>query len=210
MKDMDNLMDYSLGFLDGVKQGTPGFLKELGASVSYVLKEYIDSNARVNPEMLHHVYEWNQAGSPDSRLFDIEYSLNGFGLSFSSTFRQSNSIKDGSNVPFYNKAKIMEDGIPVTIIPKKRVLAFEENGETVFTSQPVRVSNPGGNVQGEYQRVFDSFFTRYFTQAFISSSGLSTYLSNPVDFYKNFRAGKGGGRSKGISTGRAWIQGALN
>lgn len=205
MKDMDNIVNYSLGFLDGVKQGYPSFLRQLGASLVEALKQYVDSNARVSPQLLHHIYEWNQVGSPDARLFDVQYVVTGAGLSFNSTFRQSTSIKNGSNVPFYDKARIMENGIPVTIIPKKRVLVFDDNGETVFTTKPVTVDNPGGQVQGEYEKVFDSFFNRYFTQAFLESTGIASYLRNPVDFKKNFSSGKRGGRARGVSVGASWI-----
>jgi hypothetical protein len=204
-RDMDNMVNYTLGFLDGVKQGYPSFIRQLGATMCEALKAYIDANARVNPQILHHMYEWNKAGSPEARLFDISYIPNGSGLSFNSTFRQSTSVKEGSNVPFYDKARIMENGMPVTIIPKQRVLVFEEDGETVFTTKPVRVNNPGGQVQGEYERVFDSFFNRYFTQSFLESSGIASYLRSPVDFKKNFSSGKRGGRSRGVAVGQSWI-----
>jgi hypothetical protein len=204
-KDMDNIVNYALGFLDGVKQGYPSFLQQLGATMSEALKAYVDANARVNPQVLHHVYEWDKTGSPDARLFDIQYVSTGAGLSFNSTFRQSSSVKSGSRVPFYDKARIMENGIPVTIVPKQRVLAFEQDGETVFTTKPVRVSNPGGQVQGEYERVFNSFFNRYFTQSFLESSGIASYLRSPVDFKKNFSSGKRGGRSLGVTVGQSWI-----
>jgi hypothetical protein len=147
MRDMDNTIGYMFGFIDGVKQGFPSFLRQLGAVSVEGLKQYIDSNARVNSQLMHHVYEWYQTGSPDARLFDISYIVNGGGLSFNSTFKQSTSVKNGSKVPFYNKAEIMENGIPVTIVPKQRVLVFEENGEQIFTSKPVTVDNPGGMVE---------------------------------------------------------------
>jgi hypothetical protein len=205
MKEMDNMVDYSFGFLEGVNQGHPAFMNQLGATIIATLKEYIDSNARVNPQLLHHVYEWDQTGSPNARLFELSYQTIGAGLSFNSTFSQSRTVKSGSTVPFYDKARIMEAGIPVTIVPKKKVLAFEDNGETVFTSKEVRVENPGGMAQGEYERVFNSFFNRYFTQSFLMSSGILTYLQNPIDFDKNFSAGKRGGRSLGVQVGRSWI-----
>ena len=156
-------------------------------------------------EVVHHVVYWNQTGSPEARLFDIRYAVNGVGLSFDSKFKQSRSIKDGSRVPFYDKARIMENGIPVTIVPKNRVLAFNVDGEDVFTSSPVTVTNPGGNVEGEYERVFDSFFNLYFKQSFLASTGILSYLENPIDFKKNFSKGKSGGRALGISIGKQWI-----
>jgi hypothetical protein len=202
-KDMNNIIQYSLGFFEGVKQGTPAFLKGLGTSLIEDLKQYIDANARINPALLHHMYEWNETGSPNARLFDIELLAVGNTISFDSRFRQSSSIKDGSRVPFYDKARIMEYGIPVTIVPRGRVLAFEDDGETVFTSNPVTVTNPGGDVAGEYEKVFRSFFTNYFTQSYIQSAGILSYLGAPTDFYSNLSTK--GSRSKGVAVGRNWI-----
>lgn len=202
-KDISNMIEYATGFLEGISSGAPDFLSETGISVIDALKQYIDSNARVSPQLLHHMYEWNQTGSPSSRLFDISYVVSGNTLSFMSTFRQSSSTKPGSYAAFYDKARIMEEGIPVTIVPKKKVLAFEDNGEEVFTSKPINISNPGGNVSGEYEKVFNSFFTNYFTQSYLESSGILAYLKSPVDFVKNMS--KRSGRSKGVAVGRNWI-----
>jgi hypothetical protein len=202
-KDMKNVIQYSLGFFEGVKQGVPEFLRGTGASVVEDLKQYIDANARVAPQLLHHVYEWSQTGSPNARLFDINYIASGNNLSFVSSFKQSSSIKQGSRVPFFDKARIMEYGIAVTIVPKKRVLAFEDNGQQIFTSKPVTVTNPGGNVAGEYERIFNSFFKSYFAQSYLESAGILAYLSNPTDFAVGMS--KRGGRSKGVAVGRNWM-----
>jgi hypothetical protein len=204
-REMDNLLEYSLGFVDGAKRGYPSFLNQLGITLTETLKNYIDSNARVNPQVLHHVYEWSQTGSPEARLFEIKYVSTGGGLTFASTFSQSTSVKRGSTTPFYDKARIMEYGIPVTIVPKKRVLAFEENGQTIFTSKPITIDNPGGNVQGEYEKVFDSFFSKYLRQSFLESSGVAGYLRNPAEFKNNIAAGKRSGRSAGLASGQSWI-----
>jgi hypothetical protein len=155
--------------------------------------------------VLHHVYEWSKTGSPEARLFEIKYVSTGGGLTFASTFSQSTSVKRGSTTPFYDKARIMEYGIPVTIVPKKKVLAFEENGETIFTTKPVTIDNPGGNVQGEYEKVFDSFFSKYLRQSFLESSGVAGYLRNPSEFKNNIAAGKRSGRSAGLASGQSWI-----
>jgi hypothetical protein len=204
-KDMDNIIGYSIGFMTGVKRGQGVFLKGFGETVVEALKNYVDSNARVSPQLLHHMYEWNQTGSPDSRLFDISYSVNGVGLSFNSKFSQSKTIKDGSTVPFYDKARIMEEGIPVTIVPKNKVLAFTINDENIFSSTAVEVPNPGGNTRGQYEGLIDSFFRLYFKQSFLASTGILSYLENPIDFAKNFNRGKTGGYSTGLSVGARWI-----
>lgn len=210
MKQMNNLVEYSNGFLEGAKRGKRAMLNSLGAASVEIIKEYIDASARVNPQALHHVYEWYQTGSPDARLFDITYTVSNLGLSLKSSFRQSSSIKAGSTVPFYDKARIMENGIPVTIRPRlSPVLVFEDNGETVFTSSPVRVENPGGNdVVGAFEKTFDAFMANYFSQAFLTKTGLLGYLSDPSVYKRNLRAGLRQGKSKGISTGFNWVANA--
>jgi hypothetical protein len=206
-RDMNNVIQYSIGFLDGAKAGKPAFLASLGAATSEVMKEFIDSIARTDPAMLQHMYEWEQNGLPAGRLYDINYTVSNLGLSMSATFRQSTSIKEGSKVPFYDKARIMEQGIPVVIRPQRaKVLAFNDNGEQVFTRQPVTVSNPGGNeAKGGFEKVFETFFTQYFTQSFIASSGILEYLKSPVVYSKNLPAGQRLGKSKGVQTGYRWI-----
>jgi len=208
--EMNNIINYSVGFLEGVQKGKTKFLSNIGIDTIELLKDYVDANARVNPQMLHHMYEWGRTGSPESRLFDIDYTISNLGLSFKSTFRQSTSVKNGSTVPFYDKARIMEEGIPVTITPKKaNVLVFEDKGDTVFTKGPVDVENPGGDfVQGSFEKTFDTFFTKYFTQAFLSKSGVRGYLESPVLYKKNLASGKKSGKPKGIETGYRWIANA--
>ena len=206
LKDMENIIEYSLGFLDGVKRGKNIFLNKLGNEVVELAKQYIDSSARVSPSTLHHVYEWYQTGSPNARLFDVTYTVSHLGLSFKSTFSQSRSIQNGSKEPFYNKANIMETGMSVTIAPRNsNVLRFEVNGEPVYTKNPVIVENPGGNTQGQFEKIFDSFFSRYFTQSFLRSSGILNELGKPTAYKNNLRSGAKIGRSKGVDTGYRWI-----
>jgi hypothetical protein len=208
-RDMKNIIEYSSGFAEGIQSGKRDFLNKLGMDVSEIASQFIDTNARVSPDTLHHVYEWYKNGSPEARLFDINYTVSNIGLSFISNFKQSNTIKDGSREPFLNKAAIMENGTPVVIKPKNaEALRFEVNGQVVYTKKPVVVQNPGGNTQGEFEKAFDMFFGRYFTQAFLNSSGLKQYFENPTVYKKNLNKGKRGGRSTGISTGYRWVANA--
>lgn len=209
-KTMNNIIDYSVGFLDGAQQGKKVFLDRLGKDVIFALGQYIDVNARANPSALHHVYEWYQTGSPEARLFDIDYTVSNLGLSFNSKFRQSRSTSVDSNTPFYNKAKIMEDGIPVVIKPKRNsVLVFEDGGQEVFVKKPITVRNPGGTeVVGSYEQIFDEFFIRYFKQSFLRASGLYDYINKPTLYKQNFSSGARMGRTKGVSTGFKWIANA--
>lgn len=205
--DMNNIVKYATGFLEGAQAGKTQLFHALAAETIELLKQYIDSNARANPRALHHIYEWYETGSPEARLFDIEYTVSNLGLSFKSTFSQSTSIANGSNVPFYDKTRIMEEGLPVVIRPKSSdVLVFEdESGQMVYTKKPVTVDNPGGNTEGEFENVFDTFFSSYFSQAFLRSSGIMDVLENPVTFKKNLKAGSKGGKSTGYQTGYRWI-----
>lgn len=206
-KEMFNVVDYSIGFIDGTKLGQTKFMSNLAKGTVEALKKYIDVNAKMSPGALHHIYEWHQTGSPSSRLYQIDYAIDGFGISFNSTFTQSRSRKNGSSVPFYDKARIMENGIPVVIKPRlKSVLAFEDDGQQVFTKNPVKVENPGGDqVQGSYEKIFDSFFRSYFSQVFLRATGLIDYLENPKAYKNNLKAGSKYGKSKGIQTGYNWI-----
>jgi hypothetical protein len=208
-KSLQNIVDYSFGFIEGAKSGKRVMLDTLGSGVIEALAQYVDAVARSDENAMHHVYEWHRVGSPEARLFNITYTVNNSGLSVNSSFTQSNTIQDNSKEPFYNKARIMEYGIPVTISPRKKVLVFEEGGDTVFVSKPITVNNPGGNqVEGSYQTIFNVFFSNYFTQAFLKSSGLFDYISKPVIYKKNIAAGAKGGRSVGNKVGYTWIANA--
>jgi hypothetical protein len=207
---MNNIVKYSVGFLDGIERGKTVFLKNLGAGTIQALAAYVDVSAKGNPRALHHMYEWYQTGSPSARLFDLDYTVSNLGLSIRSTFKQSRTLKEDSNEPFYNKASIMERGIPVTITPKRSsVLVFEEGGDTIFTKNPITVRSPGGEeVQGSFEKTVDEFILRYFKQSFLRASGIYDYIKKPVLYKKNIKAGSKIGRSKGLDTGFKWIANA--
>lgn len=207
-KDMDNIIDYSVGFLEGAQAGKKVFFSNLGLATIEGMKQFIDSMARVDPQALHHVYEWNETGSPSARLFDIEYTVSNLGLSLKSTFRQSLSVSDSSVTPFYDKARIMESGVPITIRPKRSdVLRFvNEDGEEVFTRNEVRIQSPGGEgVAGSFENALDVFINQYFRQSFINASGILDKLKDVSIYNKNFAAGAKSGRSRGVQTGYRWI-----
>jgi hypothetical protein len=208
-KDMNNLTEYAVGFFEGVQRGKVELLKEIGERAREILYEYIDSVARVNPSSLHHVYEWYQTGSPEARLFDLQYSAAAGSLSMNATFTQSRSVKNGSTTPFYNKAAVMERGISVVIRPRAaKALRFVDDGQEVFTKGPVLVTNPGGQaVAGGFDRTFSEFFERYFTQSFMEVSGLAARIRNTGAFVRSFNRGKTGGRQLGNEVGYRWAAG---
>ena len=211
IKDMNNIVAYSEGFLEGAQKGKRNMLAGLGLELKEIIGEFIDSSARIDPQSLHHVYEWYMTGSKDARLFDIDYAVSNLGLSMYGTLSQSRSIKDGSREPFYNKAKIMESGVSVTIKPKVATsLVFDVDGKTVFTRNPVTVNNPGGSdVSGSFHETFKTFMMSYLSQSLLDVSGLAKNLRNPVDFKLNLLSGKAGGRSVGIRVGMQWISGGV-
>lgn len=208
-KDFENITGFASGFLDGAQKGKKELIEQIGRSTKEILEDFIDSNARMNPDLLHHVYEWYLTGSPQARLFDISYSSSAGGLSVNATFSQSRSLKSGSDKPFYNKAIVMEKGISLTITPKNsKVLAFEENGEQVFTKGPVVVQNPGGpQVAGSFERVFRQFFNSYYSQSFLRISGIENRIGNTTAFVNGIRKSKSLGRLQGESVGYRWITG---
>ena len=207
---MNNIVNYSFGFLEGVQKGKKIFLDKLGKGVIEALSQYVDVEARSNPKALHHVYEWNQTGSPTSRLFNLNYTVSNLGLSINSTFKQSRTVSENMTAPFYNKAKIMEEGIPVTIAPTRaQVLRFSGANGEVFTKRPIKVDSPGGEeVVGSFESVVDIFISRYFKQSFLRASGLYDYIKKPTLYKTNFKAGSRMGKNKGVETGFKWIANA--
>lgn len=121
----------------------------------------VDNYARLNPKKMHHVYEWGKIGSPAGRLFVLERStiLNG-SLIIETKFLPSKlpvpinpemlrAGKTGKSVSrrsiFANKAKIMENGTPVSF-EAKRVLAFMGNDGIAFVAPGTKINilHPGG------------------------------------------------------------------
>ena len=206
-KKIMNSVEYSNGFLDGVELSKTNFNQELGLFIKEALAKYIDAKARIEPDSLHHVYEWNEAGSPSARLFEINVIPSQRVIRFNIKFLPSSSISNTSNVPFKDKAKIMENGVDITIQPKKSdVLVFEDNGSIIFTKKTITVSNPGGNkVAGSFQRTINNFFNNYLTVGLLKSSGILSGLENPVEYKQNFPKGVKGGRPVGVSAGKKYM-----
>ncbi|OBQ45626.1 MAG: hypothetical protein AN484_01270 [Aphanizomenon flos-aquae WA102] len=205
-REINNIMEYSAGFLDGIQKGKIELYASLAPKISELASQFIDVNARMSPELLHHIYEWEKVGSPQARLFDLDYKISNIGITFTSSLKQSTSIKNGSNVPFYDKARIMEDGVSVTIEPKRaNALRFEIDGTEVYTSSPVTVDNPGGKTKGQFENIVDKFFGVYFRQSFLNSSGLLQYFNTPQVYKKNLASAKRGGRALGLKTGYRWV-----
>ena len=138
---------------------------------------FIDSQARIKPRSLHHVYEWNKTGQTTSRLFKLN-KLESTGLSFkidyeftpSKTSVPSKNRKQTSRYVFTNKASVMEKGLPIIIRPKSSErLVFEIDGQAVFMpkGKSVTVKSPGGRASTNQ---FDLAYSRYFSGPLVSNS----------------------------------------
>lgn len=204
-KILNNSVKYSNGFLNGVDLGQIFFMNELGQFVIESLGQYIDSQARANPDSLHHVYEWGSVGNRSARLFDFDVSSTKTLISISGKFLPSRSISENSSEPFINKAYIMENAISITISPKNSdVLVFEDEGETVFTRNSILVESPGGDaVANSFGRTVDMFFSNYFTNALLVP--FMKKLSVAKEFPDYFPQGTRVGYSIGVKAGKKYI-----
>lgn len=162
---------------------------------------YIDSQARMNPKTLHHVYEWKKVGVPSSRLFDLKVAgTSGLSFKIVSNFKPSKSMVPTSfgksRHVFTSKASVMEAGNPVVIRPRSAErLVFEIDGFVVRMpkGKSVTVKRPGGGkATGRFKIAYAQFFTgnlvnlsiknSRFQQIFNSS--MTTALKLPGDIRK--------------------------
>lgn len=205
---LENALSYSYGFLDGIEVDQILFNQRLGEYTVEALGLYIDAQARGNPEAFHHVYEWGAVGKKAARLFEIDARASKRIITFTGKFLNSKTPSPDSNDVFYNKASVMENGIEVVVEPKfSDTLAFEIDGEMVFTTNSVFIANPGGaEVEGSFGRAVDNFFNVYFTRSLLKP--FMKKLENPIEFAQSFAAGARVGRSAGITAGKTYLRSA--
>lgn len=152
---------------------------------------YIDSQARVKPKSLHHVYEWRLLGSPEGRLFKLKpLSSEGLSLKIDSEFLMSKTLvpykkrKGSKRYKFENKAEVMESGMPVVIRPKaSKRLVFEIDGLTVFMPKgaSVTVASPGGRGSNHQYRIAHArFFTGQLVNESIKKSGFQNVFNGSI------------------------------
>ena len=198
-KAMNEVIEYTEGFLAGAEQNEMQFNQQLAEVIKEAFYKYLDSTARLDPDSLHHVYEWGQTGVDSARLFRIEAFTGRQSIRFVTEFMQSTSTSPSANEPFVDKASVMEAGTTVTITPRSGdVLAFQgEDGEMVFTSEEVTVTNPGGNVAGQFAAAARDFFTNYLDKGMLKA--LMRGLETPQEYKQGFR--------KGMSYGSGMRQG---
>jgi len=202
-KKIEDSIDYSRGFLQGVNMEKITFMRFLAGYTREALYKYIDSRSRANPNALHHVYEPNQVGNSEARLYKFEIIPTLTKITFIGEFLPSSVPSENSREAFVNKASIMENGIAITITPKNSdVLVFENDGELVFTRNAITIDHPGGDaVAGSFGEVVDQFFTQYLTNALLRP--LFKDLSTADEFVKSFSTGT---RAAGVRAGRKYLE----
>lgn len=201
IKSLNNAVKYGEAYIQEINARRLWFNKELGQQVVLLLGQYIDAQARLDPSSLHHVYEPGAVGNQSARLFDFDFAYDETRIALNGTFLEST----GGEQPFRDKASIMESGISVTIEPKDAaVLAFEVDGETVFTAGPVFVEHPGGpEVAGSFKAAIESFMSGYLIQEIINP--LMNRMSKMTEFANSFPSGVKLGGSPGRRAARQYL-----
>lgn len=207
---LDNIVKYSDGFIKETKAKESTIASRLADSSIQGFYDYLDALARTNPGMLHHIYEWGNVGNPEARLVELKKKLaRGGSVEIDSDFLTSTSIPSGSSEPFYEKATIMEEGIPITIqAVNAKAMFFEYNGEEYFTAGPITIENPGGEaVRGSFVQAFEEFYNVYFDQVYLNAIRFYDHFSQTQLYSKNFPAAVKSANAAGIgrTTALKWI-----
>lgn len=153
--------------------------------------------ARSNKSMLHHVYEWEGSGQESSRLFRI-IKKGGVAGSASIYYKFNNSrkrspIDPSLKVPgatgkvvsksgiFKNKARVMEDGTPVSFVTSRTIAIPSENGISFIPpGKTINIRNPGGSsTTGSFSKHFRLWWTTYFPTA-LDKEGIPQKLERSV------------------------------
>ncbi len=186
--DAANVIENATAYMQGIAQAPnrPVVNNEIGMAVTAIahrsLSRFIDTEARLSPSSMHHVYEWNQVGKPLGRLWKLSSGYKTGTISLSADFKQSRTfvpIKNGTSrrSKFTFKADVMEKGRSVKITPKKAdaLFFYSSSGEPVFIPKGrfVVVKSPGGKqVRGAFGKTMDRFKVSNNLNIDIEASGL--------------------------------------
>jgi hypothetical protein len=210
IQTLNNVLNYSEGFTTELKKNESKISKKIANASIDVFYEYLDGLARVHPGMLHHVYEWGQVGNPTARLFELQAKISGNDAIVTAEFLQSDTVPPSGNEEFYNKAIVMEEGIPVVINEvDAQALFFEVDGEEFFRTGPIVIANPGGSeTRGSFVKAFNEFYGMYFKEIYLSSIGFYKHFSNPKEYSRKFRSAAKSKNARAIGKGVAlsWIE----
>lgn len=137
---------------------------------------FMDAVARSNPQAYHHMYEWNKVGIPGARLWNQTLTTNKAGTGIASFEFQPSvtpvppprypvgevSRLSGEKYVFHSKAAVMEFGIPVTIRSRTSggliFIPAPELPRGYLFAKESYVTNPGGNVAGNFTQAFSGFW----------------------------------------------------
>lgn len=209
MKMLNNVVSYSDGFIKETKAQEKTVASRLADTSIEAFYDYLDTLARTNPGMLHHIYEWGSVGDPQARLVELKKRLAGKSVNIDSEFITSSSIPEGGTEPFYEKAEIMEEGIPITVqAVQAKAMFIQYQGEEFFTAGPIVIENPGGEgVRGSFVAAFEEFYDTYFEQVYLRSIRYYEHFKNPKGFSSNFgsAAKSANAGSIGRTTALKWV-----
>lgn len=207
---LKNIIDYSEGFIKETKAKESTVTKKLAQTSIDAFYDYLDGLARTNPGMLHHIYEWGQVGNPAERLVELKAIFAGSEAEIDADFLQSSTVPEGGTEPFYEKATVMEEGIPVTIqATEAKAMFFEYQGQEFFRVGPIVIENPGGEgVRGSFVNAFEEFYNNYFEEVYLRAIRFYDHFSKAPGYKQNFgKASKAsaGAESIGRATALKWI-----
>lgn len=210
VRSIKNVAGYTDGFVTATIEERLMFNIKLGTIIVSMLYAYIDSKAKLEPESLHHVYEPQMLGDPDGRLFELGMEATAAGIVITGGFLRSAVSADERFDPFYERARIMESGISISIEPQDGgVLSFMDDGELVTISTGVFVEHPGGpEVEGSFGRAVDTFLSTYLIKGIIDP--IIKKLSTPEEYANSLVEGSRSGRSAGLAAGKKYMNGALH
>jgi hypothetical protein len=210
VKTLNNILEYSDSFYRTAKLNELKISKSLAEMSVDSFYDYLDGLARSHPGMLHHVYEWGQTGNPYQRLFELSIKLRGKTAEVGADFLYSDSISNNGTTSFYNKAEVMEEGIPVIINQiDAKALFFEIDGEDFFRLGPIYIANPGGEAtRGSFKKAFKEFYGVYFEEVYLESIQFYQKLRNPKQYSRNIKnaSKSNNAASAGKSAALSWIK----
>lgn len=171
--------NYLTGFMKGMStqiktdQHMGPVLKYVHSELAMAFNDYMTALSTAMPSRFHHVYEWNQIGNPNARLWNNVLRGHGGSRVATWTWRASKKIvpvtQEAQDVGvkqihvFVWKAPVMEYSTDITIVPKRGTgLAYftgpvSEPGrwKLNFTKNPIDVQNPGGTeVKGAFTTAY--------------------------------------------------------
>ena len=152
------------------EKATTEFFNEVFDELYYNFGQYMDTKSSSQSKMFKHVYEWNEVGSSNKRLWKwkkVGQSPEGFKIKpYFITSKVNAPIDPVLQIPgptgkvvkrtgiFKDKASVIEFGQPVTIrvktarylaVPNKNLSPGSSNKKSItFTKGPITINYPGG------------------------------------------------------------------